>query len=139
LRQLQSILDQVTQAVQFVFLFTLAAGMIVLYAALAAAAEERRYALAVMRALGARRAQLQRMLLTEFAVIGGLAGLIAALGAQGVGQMLARNVFHFAVPLNLWLPLGAMLGGAALVISAGWFAAARLLRRSPLAVLRAGN
>lgn len=139
LRQLQSILDQVTQAVQFVFLFTLAAGMIVLYAALAAAAEERRYELAVMHALGARRAQLQRMLLSEFAVIGGLAGLIAALGALGIGQVLARNVFHFAVPLNLWLPLGATLGGAALVIGAGWLAATRLLRRSPLAVLRAGN
>ena len=54
-RQLQTIIGQVAQAVQFVFLFTLAAGIIVLYAALASAADERRYELAVMRALGARR------------------------------------------------------------------------------------
>jgi len=138
-RQLQSIMDQVAQAVQFVFLFTLAAGVIVLYAALASAAEERRYELAVMRALGARRDQLRRALLAEFAAIGGLAGLIAALGAIAVGQLLARHAFHFEVAPNLWLPLAAMLGGAALVAGAGWFAALRLLRSAPLDALRAGS
>ena len=138
-RQLQSIMDQVAQAVQFVFLFTLAAGVIVLYAALASAAEERRYELAVMRALGARRDQLRRALLAEFAAVGGLAGLIAALGALGVGQVLARNAFNFEVALNLWLPLAATLGGAALVAGAGWFAAVRLLKAAPLEALRAGS
>jgi putative ABC transport system permease protein len=137
-RQLQSIMDQVAQAVQFIFLFTLAAGVIVLYAALASAAEERRYELAVMRALGARRDQLRRALLAEFAAVGGLAGLIAALGAMAVGQVLARQVFQFEVALNPCLPFAAMLGGALLVIAAGWFAAVRLLRTAPLEALRAG-
>jgi putative ABC transport system permease protein len=138
-RQLRSIMDQVAQAVQFVFLFTLAAGIIVLYAALASAAEERRYELAVMRALGARRDQLRRALLAEFAVVGGLAGLIAALGALVVGQFLARNAFQFEVAINFWLPFAAMLGGAVLVTGAGWFAAVRLLRVAPLETLRAGS
>jgi putative ABC transport system permease protein len=138
-RQLRSIMDQVAQAVQFVFLFTLAAGIIVLYAALASAAEERRYELAIMRALGARRDQLRRALLAEFAAVGGLAGLIAALGALVVGQVLARNAFQFEVAINFWLPFSAMLGGAALVTGAGWFAAVRLLRVAPLEALRAGS
>jgi putative ABC transport system permease protein len=138
-RQLRSIMDQVAQAVQFVFLFTLAAGIIVLYAALASAAEERRYELAIMRALGARRDQLRRALLAEFAAVGGLAGLIAALGALVVGQVLARNAFQFEVAINFWLPFAAMLGGAALVTGAGWFAAVRLLRVAPLEALRAGS
>lgn len=138
-RQLQTIMDQVAQAVQFVFLFTLAAGVVVLYAALASAAEERRYELAVMRTLGARREQLRRALLTEFATVGGLAGLIAALGALGVGQLLAREAFHFEVAVNFWLPFAAMLGGAALVTAAGWLAATRLLRSAPLEALRAGG
>ena len=118
-RQLQVIMDQVAQAVQFVFLFTLLAGIIVLYAALASAAEERRYELAFMRALGARREQLRRALLAEFAAIGGLAGLIAALGAIGVAQLLAYKAFQFEVAIEFWLPLAAMLGGAALVTAAG--------------------
>ena len=137
-RQLQAIMDQVAQAIQFVFLFTLAAGIVVLYAVLALAAEERRYELAVMRALGARREQLRRALLAEFAAIGGLAGLIAALGAIAVGQMLATYVFQFEVAINYWLPLAAMLCGALLVTGAGWFAAARLIGVPPLEALRSG-
>jgi putative ABC transport system permease protein len=132
-------MDQVAQAVQFVFVFTLMAGVIVLYAALASAAEERRYELAVMRALGARRDQLRRALLAEFATVGALAGLIAALGAIGVGQVLARNAFQFEVAINFWLPPAAMLAGAGLVSAAGWFAAVRLLRTAPLETLRAGS
>lgn len=138
-RQLQAIIDQVAQAVQFVFLFTLLAGIIVLYAALASAAEERRYELSVMRALGARREQLRRALLAEFAAIGGLAGLIAALGAIGVAQLLAYKAFQFEVAIDFWLPLAAMLGGAALVTAAGWFAAVRLMAVPPLESLRAGG
>lgn len=138
-RQLQSIMDQVAQAVQFVFLFTLLAGIIVLYAALASAAEERRYELAVMRALGARREQLRRALLAEFAAIGGLAGLIASLGAIAVGQVLASKAFQFEVAIDYWLPPAAMLGGAALVTAAGWFAAARLMGTPTLEALRAGG
>ena len=138
-RQLQNIIDQVAQAVQFIFLFTLLAGVIVLYAALASAAEERRYELAVMRALGARREQLRRALLSEFAAIGGLAGLIAALGAIGVGQVLAHNAFQFEVAIDFWLLPAAMLAGAALVTAAGWFAAARLMDVPPLEALRAGG
>jgi putative ABC transport system permease protein len=138
-RQLQAILEQVAQAVQFVFLFTLAAGIIVLYAALASAAEERRFELAVMRALGARREQLRRALLAEFAAIGGLAGLIASLGAIAVGQALAYKAFQFEVAIDYWLPLLAMPAGALLVTAAGWFAALRLLEAPPLEALRAGG
>ncbi len=137
-RQLQSIMDQVAQAVQFVFLFTLAAGVIVLYAALASAAEERRYELSIMRALGARREQLQRAVLAEFATIGGLSGLIAAVAAIVVGQVLARNVFNLDVALAWWLPPTAMLGGALMVMGAGWFAATKLMQKTPLEALRSG-
>ena len=137
-RQLQTIIDQVAQAVQFIFLFTLAAGIVVLYAALASAAEERRYELAVMRALGARREQLRRALLAEFAAVGGLSGLIAGLGTLAIGQVLAQKAFQLEVAVDVWLPFAAMLGGAAVVTAAGWFAAARLIQTPPLEALRAG-
>ena len=138
-RQLQSVLDQVAQAVQFIFLFTLAAGLVVLYAALASAFEERRYELAVMRSLGARRDQLRRALLAEFAMVGALAGLIAAVGAGLVGKVVAEKAFQFEVSLSLWPFPAAVAGGALLVTVAGWLAASRLLASSPLQVLRAGG
>lgn len=139
MRQLQAIIAQVAQAVEFVFLFTLLAGIVVLYAALASVAEERRYELAVMRTLGARRVQLRHTLLAEFAAIGGLAGLIAALAAMAIAQFLAHKVFHFPVAIELWLAPAAMLGGAALVTGAGWIAASRLIAAPPLEALRAGG
>ena len=139
LQQLQSVMNRVAQAVQFIFLFTLMAGIIVLYAALASAADERRYELAVMRALGARREQLRAALLAEFATIGGLAGLIASLGAIAVGQLLAEMVFKFEVAIDISLPFAAMICGAGLVTGAGWFAASRLMNVPPFEALRSGG
>ena len=137
-RQLQSTMEQVARAVQFVFLFTLLAGIIVLYAALASAAEERRYELAIMRALGARREHLRRALLGEFAAIGALSGLIASIASIVVGQVLASRVFNLDLAPAWWLPPAAMLGGALAIMLAGWLAAARLMRVAPLEALRSG-
>jgi len=138
LRQLQDLVGQVAGAVQFIFLFTLAAGAIVLYAALLSAFDERRYELAVMRALGARRPQLRQAMLAELAVIGGLAGLLAAAGAMALGQLIAWRVFALELPLTVWLPLASLLGGALLAIAIGWLAIRSLLDTPPLQALRAG-
>ena len=124
---------------QFVFLFTLLAGVIVLYSALASAAEERRYELSVLRALGATQAQLRRALCVELAAIGASAGLIAGVGALVVGQVVARRVFQFEVAVDYALPVIAVIGAAVLVVGAGWVAARRLLRTPPLESLRRGG
>jgi putative ABC transport system permease protein len=137
LRQLRSVIDQVAQAVQFVFLFTLGAGVVVLYAALINVLDERRQELAIMRALGAQEAMLKQALHVEFAVIGALAGLIAAGGALLVGEVLAQRVFNFALATTWWLPPLAALVGAILVPLAAVLAARQLLAARPLDALRA--
>ncbi|SRR6266581_5822383 len=136
LRQLQSLLDRLAAAVQFVFLFTLAAGIVVLQTVLLAAFAERRFELAVLRSLGARRAQLRQALLTEFAVIGAVAGAIGAGGATAVGEVLAQRVFHLDIAVDAWLLPLAALAGAVLVTAAGWVVARRLLEVTPLQALR---
>jgi putative ABC transport system permease protein len=138
LAQIQSVVGQVVGAVQFVFLFTLAAGAVVLYAAFLSAIDERRFELAVMRALGARREQLRQALLVELAAVGVLAGLIAALGAAGLGQLLARQVFQIEPVFSFSSPLIVAAGCALATTFAGWFGMRHLLAVPPLEALRQG-
>jgi len=103
--QLQAVLEQVVTAVEFLFLFTLASGLLVLYAALLGSQDERIREAGLLRALGATRKQLRQAQLFEFFVVGALAGLMAASGAAVVGWVLARQVFDFPWTFNpsVWL------------------------------------
>jgi putative ABC transport system permease protein len=135
-RQVQSILDHVVRAVQFLFVFTLAAGVVVLYAALASSRDERVREAGLMRALGASRKQLNRAQLIELFVTGALAGLLAALGAIAIGAVLAEQVFQFDFsPRWSTVPLGAA-AGALLSVVAGWFSLRSVVNSPPLATLR---
>jgi putative ABC transport system permease protein len=131
LAQLQDSLDQVAHAVQALFGFALAAGLAVLYAALQAGGDERARELAVMRALGARRHQLCAALIAEFAVLGALAGLLAALGAGAIAFALARFALHLPYQPGISLLLVGVGGGVAGIVGAGWWAVRGLLQRPP--------
>jgi putative ABC transport system permease protein len=136
--QLQRVLDQVIGAVQFLFLFTLAAGVLVLYAALAGTRDERVREAALLRALGASRRQVRGVQIAEFVVVGGLAGLMAAVGAQVLGAVLAQQVFSFYLTLNPWLPLFGAAAGIACAAAGGWASLRAVLARPALQSLREG-
>jgi putative ABC transport system permease protein len=136
LRQVQSIMDQVARAVEFVFLFTLAGGVLVLEAAIAATQDERRYDAAVLRTLGASGRQLSAAQVAEFLVLGALAGLLAAAGATATGFVLADRVFQIPFSWNPLLWLIGVSGAAACVAVAGWLGTRSTLRQPPLAALR---
>lgn len=132
----RAMMDRVAAAVEFVFLFTLAAGLMALYAAIAATREERMYDAAIMRTLGASRRQLVVSQLTEFAVIGLLAGSIAAIASTSLGYTLATRVFHLPYQFNPWLWLVALAAGGLGVTLAGWLGTRGVLRQPPLQTLR---
>ena len=129
-------IDKAVLAVQGVFLFTLLAGLTVLLAAVQASRDERRYESAVLRTLGARSGTILQGVLVEFAVLGLLAGLLAASIASTAGWLVSRNLLD--VPYRpdplLWL-LG--IGGAVLLACLmGWWSTRRVIRQPPLGVLR---
>ena len=136
LNQVQRVLDQVIRAVEFLFGFTLAAGLVVLFAAVSATREERAQEFAVMRAVGARASLLRQVQRTELAGVGLLAGLLASLVANGVGWALAHYVFEFEWTVSLWLPVWGSLCGAALALAAGWWGLRDVLRRPVVETLR---
>lgn len=137
LAQVQALLDKLVFVVQAVFGFALFAGLIVLQAALQATHDEREFEMAMLRTLGASRAQLRAALLAEFGVLGAVAGLLGGVGASLIGWGLAEQAFNLSyTPALMPVAVGA-LAGAGLVIAGGWFGVRHLLGQPPLASLRA--
>lgn len=134
--QVQKMMTQVSKAVQFVFLFTLLAGLVVFYAAIASTQDDRMQQAAVMRTLGASRAQLTRAHLAEFAVIGALAGLIAAAGASGLGYVLAVKVLNLSYNFSPLAWVAGVVCGSAGIAIAGYLGTRRVLTTPPVRVLR---
>jgi putative ABC transport system permease protein len=136
LDQVQSVLTQVTRAVEFLFGFTLAAGLVVLMAAVTATREERAREYAVLRALGATQSVLQRVQAAELLGVGALAGTLAASMALLVSWALARYVFEFEWSPLWWMPLAGAAIGALLALLAGWWGLRDVLRRPVVQTLR---
>ncbi|WP_028080991.1 ABC transporter permease [Solimonas soli] len=136
--QVRGIIDRIVRAVEFIFLFTLAAGLAVLLAAIEGTRAERVRETALLRTLGARTALIARGLAAEYLVLGALAGLVAAIAAQTLAWTLAAQVFHIAYGPRPLLWLIGMAGGAAIVCALGWLSLRSTLRTPPSVVLRQG-
>ncbi|MFZ3158935.1 MAG: FtsX-like permease family protein [Rhodoferax sp.] len=134
--QIQRVLDQVIGAVEFLFVFALAAGLVVLFAAVTATREERAREYAIMRAVGARASLLRQVQRIELAGVGLLAGFLASVVASAVGWALARYVFEFDWVVSLWVPLLGALAGAVLALAAGWWGLREVLNRPVMQTLR---
>jgi putative ABC transport system permease protein len=137
LRQFQAVMDQLAGAVQFVFVFALIAGMVVLFAALESTHDERGYEIAVMRTLGARDSQLRAALIAEFSVLGAVAGALGGGGAAVIGWVLAAHVFKLPYQPGMSMPVLGLVVGAAAVVAAGLLGTASILRQPAVRSLRA--
>jgi len=134
--QVQRVLGQVIRAVEFLFGFTLAAGLVVLFAAVTATREERTREFAIMLALGGRASLLRQVQRAELAGVGLLAGLLASLVASAVGWALAHYVFDFEWTASLWVLLGGSAAGALLALAAGWWGLRSVLTTPVVETLR---
>jgi len=136
LAQVQRVLDQVIQAVEFLFGFTLAAGVMVLLAAIGAGRQAREREYAIMRALGAGRVLLAQVQRAELLGVGFLAGFMASGMALAVGWALARFAFEFTWTPLWWAPLAGGAVGAVLAWVAGSLSLAGVLRQPVVQTLR---
>ncbi len=134
--QVQRVLDQVLRAVEFLFAFTLAAGLVVLFAALTATRSEREREFAILRAVGAQSSLLRQVQRAELAGVGVLAGFLASVVAVIVGWALARYAFEFQWNAAPWVPLAGAVAGAVLALAAGWWGLRGVLRTPVVQTLR---
>jgi putative ABC transport system permease protein len=138
LDRVREIVQRVTGAVRWVLGFSLLAGALVLAAALATSGQERRHEAALLRTLGARRGLLRIAAACEFALLGLIAGVTAALGAMVGGWWLGRSVFHIKdfMPHALPLALAALLA-AVVVMLLGLAGTRKVTHTPPMRLLRA--
>jgi putative ABC transport system permease protein len=136
LAQLRGIMDRMTLAVEFVFAFCMLTGIAVLYAAMLATDDERRRETSLLRVLGASRRHVLVAVLAEFAGIGLLAGIVAALASSGLAWFLATEVLHIPFHFNPGLVLVVIGTGLLFVPLAAWLGLARILQQHPRQVLQ---
>jgi putative ABC transport system permease protein len=136
LEQVRRSMDRAALAVQYVFLFTLAAGVMVLLAAIQSTRDERMFESAVLRTLGARRSVVLQGVAAEFVALGLLAGTLAAVGAATIGYLIATRLFQldFVPGITLWL--GGLVAGTLIVGVSGTLAVRSVINHSPVATLR---
>ena len=136
--RVRSIVDQVARALEFVFAFTLVAGLLTLYTAVIATQDERRYDTALIRTLGGTRSQIRAALIAEFLALGGAAGLLGVLGAIALTWALATRVLkiEFAASPVVWIV--GFLAATACTLLAGWLGTRSVLTTPPIQVLREG-
>ncbi|HEX6704741.1 MAG TPA: FtsX-like permease family protein [Albitalea sp.] len=137
--QVQRVLDQVIRAVEFLFGFTLAAGLVVLFAAVTATREARAREFAVMRAMGASGKLLAQVQRAELLGVGALAGVLASIAAMVVGWALARYAFEFNWNASPMVPAIGGVAGAVLALAAGWWGLREVLRRPVVETLRSAQ
>ncbi len=134
--KVREVMAQAVLGVEYVFSFTLLAGVVVLLAAIQSTMDERRYETAIIKVLGGTRARLLRGLLAEFAILGAIAGLLAALAATVLGAILAEQVFQLSYRGDSRLWLVGLLAGATGISLAGVLSARSAIGHPPLETLR---
>lgn len=136
LTQVRDIMDQVIRTVEFVFGFTLLAGVVVLLAALQTTHDERIYESALLSSLGANRKQILSSLVAEFLCLGLAAGLLSAFAASIIEAVLTNAVFRMDIVINPWVWLIAPLVCVTLIIFAGLAGTRKVLNTPPIVALR---
>jgi putative ABC transport system permease protein len=138
LGQIRVVMDRASLAVQFVFVFTLLAGIVVLLAAVQATREERRYESAVLRSLGASRKTVLQGVAAEFAALGFLSGGVGAIGASVAGWVIAQRLLSLSYTFSFGVWAIGLFCGTLFVGIAGTLAARRVVNTAPMDTLRSG-
>jgi putative ABC transport system permease protein len=136
IEQIQTIIAQVTSAIELISVLVLLSGGLVLLACVNASLDERFHENAILRTLGAGKKLILTSLLIEFASIGLVAGLIATIGAEASVYYLQAEVFEQEFSFHTWTWLAGPLFGMVIIAGLGVNSTRKVVNISPLNVLR---
>ncbi|NBW65149.1 FtsX-like permease family protein [bacterium] len=135
-RTVTEILEKVSVAVRFLALFSLAMGVPVLFSAVAATRRDRLHESVLLKTLGATQAQIMRILLVEYALLGALGALTGMVLSFGGAWALIHYVFKgsFSPAIAAAAGIAALMMGLAVTI--GLVTSRDVFRETPMAALR---
>ncbi len=136
LARMQKMMNQAAAAVEYVFIYSLFAGVMVLVAGFASTQDERMREAAILRTLGARKGQIIAAHVSEFLFLGGFSGLFAALGATGIGYLASKKLLDLPFRFDSDVALAGFAMGALSILIMGLFWTRKSLATPPLSVLR---
>ena len=136
IEQIQTIIIQVTSAIELISILVLLCGALVLVACVNASLDERFHENAILRTLGAGRKLILSSLLIEFASIGVVAGLIATLGAEASVYYLQEEIFEQEFSFHMWTWIAGPILGTLIIAGLGMNSTREVVSTSPLNVLR---
>lgn len=128
MRQVRQVMDRVAQALTWVFMFALAAGALVLAAAVQASQQERLKDTVLLRTLGASRAFVRSAVLCEFMAIGLVAGTLASAGALLTAGLLASRVLDIPYVPDWRIPVTGIVVAMLALALIGWQVVGKILR-----------
>ena len=131
LDQIQTIMAQASWAVSGLYLFTLAASLIVLFTATLASQQTRVQSWLLLRTLGASQKDILKIGLMEFVLLGALAGLLAATFAQATSMLISHFVLKVTPQFSPDLWGLSLLSGMGILLVIGWLTQRRYLQLSP--------
>ena len=134
--RIRTIVGQVTSGLEVMTMLILACGVLVMFAAVSLSMVERLQESAILRTLGSSRRLILGIQLVEFSVLGLMAGLLAAMGAEVAVALLQRFMFDLPFALHPWLWLVGPLAGAVLVGTLGLGYSRKAVVQPPLEVLK---
>ncbi|MEH6386205.1 MAG: FtsX-like permease family protein [Colwellia sp.] len=136
MKQLTSMIEQVSIAIELILVLVILAGSLVLIAQVQASMEERERELAILRTLGAKGSLLRNSVLFEFVALGAVAGLMASIAMEIAVFFLQTQVFEMSPSFHFSYWLIGIGAGAGFVGVMGMLSCWRLLNLSSLTLIR---
>ena len=134
---LQGVVEKLALAVSLVGAIALISGVMILVGSVAMTKFQRQYEASILRTLGASGKTVRRMVLLEYGTLGALAGTVGGLGAPVLTWVFCAHLFDIPWQPNLLLSLSAIPLTALGVTIVGMVTTMDILRKKPIAVLRA--
>ncbi|RBP48851.1 ABC transporter permease [Arenicella xantha] len=136
IQRIRDVIDRVTQGLELILLLVLACGALVLFAAIGVSYDERLRENAILRTLGSSKKIIVGALTVEFAMLGAIAGLIAACGAELILYFVQKNLFDLVPQWHAELWLMGIVSGLVLITTLGLLRSRKIITVPPLQSLR---